>query len=274
MTACVHRNRAPMERLAANGVVERPDPAAVAAESDVVITIVPDAPQVEEALFGGRGAVAGAKPGTTFIEMSTISPVATRGFAERLQAAGHRFLDAPVSGGPPRAANGTLTIIVGAKPDDLERVRGVLEAMGTPKHVGDVGMGETVKLANQLLIGTIMLANIEAFVFAVKAGADVDVVRDVILTSSGANDQLAQRDPRGWLSQEHPFRFALDLLRKDLSAALDGARSLKVPMPVSGLAYQMYTARSAAGAGDADFSTVADLYTGATGVRTEAEAPK
>src|SRR5581483_10625601 len=120
-----------------------------AIESDVLITCVPDAPHVEEALFAPRGAAAGARPGTTFIDMSTISPIATRAFAARLEAAGHRFVDAPVSGGPVRAASGTLTIIVGAAPADFANVEPVLSAMGTPHHVGPVGLGETVKLVNQ-----------------------------------------------------------------------------------------------------------------------------
>jgi 3-hydroxyisobutyrate dehydrogenase-like beta-hydroxyacid dehydrogenase len=274
VTACVHRNRAPMERLAADGVVERPDPAAVAAESEVVITIVPDAPEVEDAIFGARGAASGAKPGTIFVDMSTISPVATRGFAERLHAAGFRFLDAPVSGGIARAADGTLTIIVGADSRDLDDVRDVLQAMGTPKHVGGVGMGETVKLANQLLVGMIMLADVEALVWAAKAGADVDVVRDVILTATGANDQLAKRLPRDYLSGNPPSGFALDLLRKDLAAALDAGRSMKVPMPLSALAYQLYTTRSNGGAGSRDYSTVADLYTAPTSLRVEPPVKK
>ncbi|MBV8600418.1 MAG: NAD(P)-dependent oxidoreductase, partial [Candidatus Eremiobacteraeota bacterium] len=182
---------------------------------------------------------------------------------------GMRFLDAPVSGGIPRAADGTLTIIVGAEGNDLDEVHAVLSAMGTPKHVGGVGMGEVVKLANQLLVGSIMLANVEALVWAARAGADVDVVREVVLTATGANDQLAKRLPRDYLSGNPPSGFALDLLRKDLAAALDAGRAMKTPMPLSALSYQLYTTRSSEGAGTRDYSIVADLYTGPTHLRIE-----
>ena len=119
VAVCAHRNRAPLERLVAAGAVDATDPAGVGRASDVVITMVPDAPQVEESLFGPHGAAAAAKTGTLFIDMSTISPVATKTFAARLVAAGHRFVDSPVSGGPARAAIGTLALMVGASDGDL-----------------------------------------------------------------------------------------------------------------------------------------------------------
>ena len=260
VTACAHRNRAPLERLMVDGVDAVADPAAVAAVSDVVITCVPDAPQVEEAIFGGRGLLAGARPQTTFIDMSTISPVATRSIAERLSAAGHEFLDAPVSGGPARAAGGSLTIMAGAEPDAFERTRPILASMGTPYHVGTVGMGETVKLVNQLLIASIMIANAEALTFAKKAGADVEVVRKVIATATGANYLLENWLPKTWLAGTFEGGFALDLLRKDLNAALEAARAMKLAMPASALAYQLYTAQSAEGDGARDYTAVARFY--------------
>lgn len=260
VTTFAHRNRAPIERLKAQGVHEAANPAAVAAASETVITCVPDAPQVEEALFGSNGAVQGARPGTTFIDMSTISPVATRGFAERAIAAGHHFVDAPVSGGPARASDGTLTIMVGAEPADFERVEPVLQAMGTPHHLGPVGLGETVKLVNQLMISTIMLANAEAIAFAKQAGAQVDAVRKVIATATGSNYLLENWLPKTWFAGTFEGGFALDLLRKDLAAALDAARSMKLALPVSAFAYQLYTLQSAEGDGARDYSAVAKFY--------------
>ncbi|MGZ3498447.1 MAG: NAD(P)-dependent oxidoreductase [Vulcanimicrobiaceae bacterium] len=260
VTAGAHRNRAPIERLKAHGVLEAANPAAIAASSDIVITCVPDAPQVEEALFGPNGAVQGAAPGTTFIDMSTISPVATRGFAERVAEAGHHFVDAPVSGGPARASDGTLTIMVGADPADFERVEPVLRAMGTAHHLGPVGLGETVKLVNQLMISTIMLANAEAITFAKKAGADVDAVRKVIATATGSNYLLENWLPKTWFAGTFEGGFALDLLRKDLAAALDAARSMKLALPASAFAYQLYTLQSAEGDGARDYSAVAKFY--------------
>jgi 3-hydroxyisobutyrate dehydrogenase-like beta-hydroxyacid dehydrogenase len=266
VAVCAHRNRAPVERLVAAGAVDAGDPAGVARASEVVITMVPDAPDVELALFGPNGAANAAKPGTLFIDMSTISPVATGRFAARLTAAGHRFVDSPVSGGPARAATGTLALMVGASEADLALAKPVLEALGTPNHVGAVGMGETVKLVNQVLIANTMVANAEALVFAKKAGANVDVVRDVILTATGANYLLDKWLPTTWLSGSFAGGFALDLLRKDLAAALDAARGLGVPLPSSALAYQLYTAASGNGHGRDDYSSVATFYQDAAGV--------
>jgi 3-hydroxyisobutyrate dehydrogenase-like beta-hydroxyacid dehydrogenase len=260
VTACAHRSRERLERVLAEGAVEAPDPAGVAAASEMVVTCVPDAPQVEDALFGPRGAAAGATAGTLFIDMSTISPVASRGFARRLAEQGFRFLDAPVSGGPVRAASGTLTIMVGASAVDFATARPVLEAMGTPHHVGEVGLGETVKLVNQLIIANVMVANVEALTFAEKAGADLTAVRGVLATATASNYLLNEWLPKTWFAGTFEGGFALDLLRKDLGAALDAARAMKMPMPASSFAYQLYTLRSALGDGSLDYSAVARFY--------------
>lgn len=260
VTACAHRDRSALDRLRAEGVSERADPAAVASASDVVITCVPDAPHVEDALYGERGAARGARDGTTFVDMSTISPIATRSLGERLAASGHRFLDAPVSGGPARAATATLTIMVGGDPAHFSEVEGVLAAMGTPTLLGPLGMGETVKLVNQILISTIMLANAEGLLFAKAAGADLEAVRKVIGTATGANYLLENWLPKTWFAGAFDGGFATDLLRKDVAAALDTARVMKLPMPVTALAYQFYTAQSASGDGARDYSAVAKLY--------------
>ncbi len=260
VTACAHRNRAPLERLAAAGVRSASGPASVAAESDVIITMLPDAPQVEEVIFSENGVLAGARKLTYLIDMSTISPLASSRFSERLAALGHRFVDAPVSGGPARAKDGTLTLMVGAEALDFSHVAPVLRAMGVPHHVGSVGMGETVKLVNQLLIANIMIANAEALSFAKKAGADVEIVREVIASATGSNYILEKWLPNTWFSGSFEGGFALDLLRKDLAAALDAARMLLLPLPASSLAYQLYTAASAQGNGTQDYTVIATLY--------------
>lgn len=260
VTACAHRNRERLERVLAQGVQEAAGPEAVARASDIVITCVPDAPQVEDALFAPGGAVHGARQGTTFIDMSTISPVRTREFAERLQASGHRFADAPVSGGPARAATGTLTIMVGAEPQDFPRIQPVLEAMGTPHHVGGIGLGETVKLVNQVIISNVMIANAEGLSFARRAGADLDAVRKVLASATASNYLLEQWLPKTLFAGTFEGGFALDLLRKDLGAALDAARAMKVPLPASAFAYQLYTLQSAEGNGALDYSAVTKFY--------------
>jgi 3-hydroxyisobutyrate dehydrogenase-like beta-hydroxyacid dehydrogenase len=266
LTVCGHRNREPVERLVALGARDGGDPAGVARAAACVITCVPDAPQVDEALFGEHGAVHGAAPGTLFIDMSTISPVATREFDRRLRAAGLRFVDAPVSGGSARAKTGTLTIIVGASDDDFRDAEPVLRAMGTPNRVGGVGMGEVVKLVNQIIISNTMIANIEALTFAAKAGADIDATLAVIATATGSNYLLQNWLPQSWLAGSHKPGFMLDLLRKDLAAALDAARAMTVPMPASSLAYQLFTASSGEGHGRDDYTAVAQIYERAAGV--------
>jgi 3-hydroxyisobutyrate dehydrogenase-like beta-hydroxyacid dehydrogenase len=267
VTVCAHKNREPVERLVAQGAADGGDPAGVARASEFVITCVPDAPQVEEALFGAHGAAGGARPGTLFIDMSTISPVATRAFDQRLRASGFRFLDAPVSGGSARAKTGTLTIIAGASDGDFAAAKPVLEAMGTPNRVGGVGMGEVVKLVNQIIIANTMIANIEALTFAAKAGADIDAALAVIGTATGSNYLLQNWLPQSWLAGSHKPGFMLDLLRKDLAAALDSARAIGVPMPASSLAYQLYTASSGEGHGRDDYTSVAQFYERAAGVQ-------
>ncbi|MDQ6826327.1 MAG: NAD(P)-dependent oxidoreductase [Candidatus Eremiobacteraeota bacterium] len=258
--ACAHRNPEPLERLSKEGVRRARDPAGVAAQSDVLITMVPDAPQVEEAIFAEQGLLAGAEKPTYFIDMSTISPVASRRFAERLTREGHFFMDSPVSGGPARAKEGTLTLMVGACDADFARMEPVLRAMGVPHHVGPVGMGETVKLVNQILIANIMIANAEALTFAKRSGADIGVVREVIASATGSNYLLEKWLPTTWFAGSFERGFAMDLLRKDLAAALDTARSFTLPLPASSLAYQVYTAASAQGNGSRDYTAVATLY--------------
>ncbi len=270
VTATAHRRRDAIERLAADGVAEAPNAAAVAAVSDIVIVCVPDAPQVESVLFDAGGVEEGIAPGCMVIDMSTISPVASKRFAERLSQRHVGFIDAPVSGGPARAKEGTLTIMVGADDVAFARVEPVLRAMGTPYHLGPVGMGETVKLVNQIIIANVMVANAEALVFAQRAGADLAAVRKVLATATGSNYVLDQWLPKTWFAGAFEGGFAMDLLRKDIAAALDAARAMGFPMPASALVYQLYTARSAEGDGALDYSAIAKWYERIAGNQTVA----
>lgn len=261
VTACAHRHQEPLERLRReHGVEPAVDPAAVAGASDAVVVCVPDAPDVGDVLFGDRGIAAGAKDGTLVIDCSTISPVASRDFAGRLGQRALRFVDAPVSGGPTRAADATLTIMVGGDAADVARAEPILRAMGNPHHLGPVGMGETVKLVNQIIIAGVMVANAEALVFAQRAGADLSTVRSVLATATASNYVMEKWLPKTWLGGTFEGGFAMDLLRKDLAAALDAARSTDYAMPATALAYQLYTARSARGDGALDYSAVVKSY--------------
>jgi len=260
VVVCAHVHRERVERITAEGADEVANPAAIAERCEALITCVPDAPQVEEAIFGADGFIAGAHSPKFFIDMSTISPLATVRIARRLSDLGHRFIDAPVSGGPARAAEGSLAIMAGGASEDFESARPLLKLMGNPVHVGPVGMGETVKLTNQVLIANIMVANAEALSFARRAGADIDVVREVIATATGANYLLQNWLPKTWFADNFEGGFAMDLLRKDLQAALDAARTMNVPMPATALASQFYTAQAAKGDAAHDYSAVAKFY--------------
>jgi 3-hydroxyisobutyrate dehydrogenase-like beta-hydroxyacid dehydrogenase len=267
LCVCAHHKRDGVERLAAAGASESPDPQSVARDSDAVIVMVPDAPDVEDAIFGERGIAAGLQRGKYLIDMSTISPVASRSVHERLAARGVAMLDAPVSGGPARAANGQLTIMVGGDAATFAACEPLLRALGTPTHVGGAGMGETVKLVNQLIIANVMIANVEGLLFAKKSGADIDAVRSVLASATANNYLLEKWLPQTWLAGKLDGGFALDLLRKDLNAALDAARRMQLALPSSGLAYQLFTAASGMGHGRQDYSAISAMYEEMAGVR-------
>jgi len=262
-----HKSRERVERLVKQGAIEEKDPATVGAASEGVIIIVPDSPQVEESLFGERGVAAGMRSGGYVIDMSTISPIASRSFHERLRERGIYMLDAPVSGGPTRAASGELTIMAGGDEQTFKACEPILRAMGTPTLVGPAGMGETFKLVNQIIISVVMLADVEALVFAKKSGADIELLRKVIATATGSNYILDKWLPNTWFKGSHEGGFALDLLRKDLNAALDAGKQMQLPMIASALAGQLYLQASEEGYGKLDYSVVSELYERPAGVR-------
>jgi 3-hydroxyisobutyrate dehydrogenase-like beta-hydroxyacid dehydrogenase len=263
-----HTNRNPADELAAMGAAIREKPADLSADRQVIITSVPDVPQVEEVLFGERGLMEGSpEPGLLYIDMSTIIPTAARENASRLGAAGVTALDAPVSGGPMRAADGTLTIMVGGTADAFEAARPVLEALGKNiVHVGEAGAGQSVKLVNQLMISIIMVANVEALTLGAKAGVPLQTMLDVIGTSSGSNYLLQNWMPKTLFAGDLSGGFSLDLLVKDLNAALRWASDLCLPTFGGALAQQLYRLAQIEGSGKLDYSAVARLYESAAGV--------
>ena len=265
-----------MDELVQLGAEYADNPAGVAATSDVVLTIVPDAPDVEEACFGPEGIIHGKRAGhdLVVIDMSTISPLATRAIAERLKEASIEMLDAPVSGGIWRAASGELTIMVGGDSEVLERLRDVLSVLGTNiVHVGPTGQGEVVKMANNMIAGMVMTVVSEALTLGVKAGADLATLRKVISTSSGNNYVFEKWLPNTLFRNNFTEGFALELLRKDLGIALEVARELNVPLYEAGLAYQLYTQAKGIGYGQEDFSAVSKLYQQAANISIVTSEP-
>ena len=239
------------------GVHLRESPAAVAAASDVVITIVSDTPDVEAVLFGPNGVAEGAISGSLVIDMSTISPSATRDFAARLAANGVEMLDGPVSGGSEGAKKGTLSIFIGGEAADLERARPVLESLGTTiTHCGPIGSGQAVKAVNQVILAGTYIGVAEGIVLAIKAGLDVE--QTVAALSGGAAQSwvLANRSGR-MLANDYPLGFKVALHRKDLGIALAMARELGASLPVSALCEALEAGLIGQGHADDDMSAVA-----------------
>lgn len=261
----IHTNRKSVEALLALGALQSASHAEMAAETDLIITMVPDAPQVEECCFGPSGIIQKAHPGLIVIDMSTISPVASQQIAKQLKEKDIDMLDAPVSGGPFRAQSGTLTIMVGGENNVYERAKPVLEAMGTPVLVGGNGMGEVVKMVNQIIIGVSAIGLVEAFSVGVKAGADPEKVREVLLTATSSSYLMEKWIPQNLLKNDFSTGFASELLHKDLSAALSAGRDLGVPMMATALAQQLYATIKGMGYNREDYTVVSKLYEQASG---------
>lgn len=239
------------------------DHAEVAAHADIVLLLVPDAPQVEEVCFGEQGLVAGRKSdhALTVVVMSTIAPTAMQAIGKRLQDQGIRVLDAPVSGGPTRAATGELTIMIGGEEDLLAQSRETLSVLGTHLiHIGPLGHGEMAKVANNMIIGTLMPVLAEVLTLATKMGADVEKVREAIATSSGSNYLLEKWLLQTILQDQYEGGFALDLMLKDLHVALTTARALGVPAFATSLSAQLFAQAQGLGYGQKDYSAVSLLY--------------
>jgi 2-hydroxy-3-oxopropionate reductase len=247
-----NRSRAAVDELAADGADVADSPAALAGRVDVVITMLPDTPDVEAVLLGSAGVLTHARRGSLVIDMSTISPDVTRSLGHEAHSRGLKFLDAPVSGGEAGAKDGTLSIMVGGSPDDVDDARPVLTALGaTIARVGPVGAGQTVKAANQVMVAGIIALVSEAIVLLRASGIDTTEAFRVLgggLAGSAVLRTKAEAMTRG----DFAPGFRVDLHRKDLRIALESARRLGVVTPVSAVVDQLLLALSAAGKGDLD----------------------
>lgn len=262
-----HHNAAPAQLLKSEGASLAGSAAEAAQRCDVVITSVPDVPQVRDVLFGDNGLTSGPSSDLLFIDMSTITPTAAKEHYGKLREQGIAALDAPVSGGPARATDGSLTIMVGGDAGDYERGLPVLQALGKHiVHVGPPGSGQAVKLVNQLIISVVMVANVEALSMGVKAGVPLEVLTDVISTSSGANYLMQNWLPTTLFSGGVGRGFALDLLMKDLRAALKWADELGAPAFGGAMAQQLYKLARTPGTSRLDYSVVASIYEEAAGI--------
>ena len=250
------------------GVAILDSPAAVAAASDIVITMVSDTPDVEAVLFGPKGVAEGVKAGSLVVDMSTIAPTPTRDFAARLAKQHVHMLDAPVSGGSEGAKKGTLSIFVGGDAADLERARPVLQSLGTTiTHVGPIGAGQAVKAVNQVILAGTYLGVAEGIVLALKAGLDVDQI--VAALSGGAAQSWVLTNRSGRMKDnDYPLGFKVALHRKDLGIALGMARELGASLPVSALAEAIEAGLIGQGHADDDMSAVARAIRGLSGLES------
>jgi 2-hydroxymethylglutarate dehydrogenase len=260
-----HRNRAPADALAAKGATVLGSVTEVARASDIVITILPADAELEET---ARSLLEGFSSGKVLIEMTTCTATTMQRVAELLGAKGVRLLDAPVSGGTTGAEQGKLTIMVGGDSALLEEQRALLSTMGTKiVHVGALGQGKVVKIVNQAMAATHLLALGEAFALGVRSGADPKTLYEVIKDSSGYSRMMDLRLPGFLLEGKFQPGFKLDLMKKDVMLALASAKDLGVEVPLASVVAKLFSDASAAGHGSEDFAAAAAHVAGTLGAK-------
>ena len=252
-------DRAGVDELVAEGAVAATSPRAVAEASDVLITMLPDSPQVREVYLGPDGAFEALRPGWLAIDMSSISPSTARELAAKAAADGAEILDAPVSGGDKGAIAGTLSIMVGGTEAGFSRALPILQAMGkTIVHVGPAGAGQVVKVCNQVVVAVVIEAVSEALVLGAKAGVDPERIADVLQGGLAATKVLELRRENLMSGKFDPgFRIRLHL--KDLKNALELGRETDVALPAAAQVEQLMRAMVAAGRADYDHSGLVTL---------------
>jgi 2-hydroxy-3-oxopropionate reductase len=249
------RNKLPQDLLDKDAIACT-SPKDVAEKADVVFTMVSDTPDVEQVLFSENGVAKGLSPGKIVIDMSSISPLATKEFAKRIEALGCFYVDAPVSGGEVGAKAATLTFMVGAREEIFEKVKPLLSLMGkTITLIGGNGDGQTAKVANQIIVALNIEAVAEALLFASKAGADPAKVRQALLGGFAASRILEVHGER-MMKRTFAPGFKIALHAKDLNIALSGARALNVSLPGTAMCQELFNANTAAGESGLDDSAM------------------
>ncbi len=255
-----NRSRGAVDELAARGAAPAASAEKVASESDIVITMLPDSPDVEQVVLGPGGVAEGIRPGAVYIDMSTIAPASTRAIATALADRGVEALDAPVSGGEVGARDGTLTIMAGGGEQALARAQPIFDVLGkVTTHVGPAGAGQVAKAANQIVVAVTIQAVAEALILARQAGADAERVRTALL-GGFAQSRILDLHGERMLHRAYDPGFKLALHRKDLGIALQLARDERVPLFATAGVAELMDALLAQGAGDRDSSVLASLY--------------
>ena len=259
----------PVNELTAAGAHAAGSSAQAAENADVVITMLPECENVTHAMMGPKGVFEGAREQTVLIDMSSIAPHTSRQVASAAEEKGLRFMDAPVSGGTVGAEKGTLTIMIGGDKDLVDAHMDIFNVLGTTiHHVGPIGMGGTVKMINQILVGVNIVGIAEAFVLGTRLGADPEMLFHVIRASAGASFLLEKRIPDYILKGDFTQTgFALDLLLKDMGLAVESGKRNRTPLFVAAQVFQSLAMASASGLGKEDMSAVIKMYEKAVGVQ-------
>jgi len=252
-----NRTREREEPIVQAGGQRAASPQAAAAAAEVVITCVSDTPDVEEVILGESGVIQSARPGLILVDMSTISPVATRALAEQVAAVGMHWVDAPVSGGSEGAQKGTLSIMIGGETKAVETVRPILQTMGkTLTHIGSVGSRQLTKAINQVIIAGTYWGIAEGMALGLKAGLDMDQVVQAVGGGAAGSWGLTNRSGN-MITNHYPLGFRVKFHQKDLKIALEAARELGVTLPIAAFVEQMESGLVARGFGDEDVSSIA-----------------
>lgn len=254
------RTPANVEPIVQAGAKAAASPQEVAAQSDIVITMLPNSPQVKSVVLGENGVAEGALPATIVVDMSSIAPLVSREIADELSRRQVRFLDAPVSGGEPKAVEGTLSIMVGGSQEDFEICLPVLQAMGTSVvRVGEVGAGNVTKLANQVIVALNIAAMSEALVLAAKAGVEPELVYQAIRGGLAGSTVLDAKAPMV-MNRNFTPGFKTELHIKDLHNVLETAHEIGVPLPLTAAVMEMMQALKVDGMGGDDHGGLIRLY--------------
>lgn len=260
------RNQASIDEVVAAGASYATQ-AEIGESCDVVLTMLPNSPQVKEVMLGDDGVAAHMKAGSTFIDMSSINPVASKEIAAVLEAKGIDMLDAPVSGGEPKAIDGTLSFMVGGKQEVFDKFKDLLGAMGASVvRCGDVGAGNTTKLANQIIVACNIQALAEALTLAQKAGVDPELVFQAIRGGLAGSTVMEAKAPMMIAGNDKPG-FKIDLHIKDLNNALDCAHTVGSPLPMTAAVQEVMQWLHNNGKGQADHSAIAQYYEKLTGIQ-------
>ncbi|MFH1955238.1 MAG: NAD(P)-dependent oxidoreductase [Pseudomonadota bacterium] len=253
------------------GGIPASSPREAAKEAQAVITMLPSSPDVEQAVLGKDGIIEGMAEGAIYIDMSTIDPMTTRKIAKMLSEKKIEMLDSPVTKGVDAAIQGTLTLLIGGKKDVFEKVRPVLEAMGSNLyHMGEVGTGSATKLVNNLCVGIITAATAEAFVFGAKAGVDPDKLFEAISGGSGSSFVLNKHIKNYSLKRKFDeVIFPVDYIMKDIGLAMKTAKELNMPLMIASFVYEIYAMLKAKGRGKGYHPEVITIFEDYAGIEVK-----